>query len=59
MFDMKSFESKRLHGTEVKEQVSGLIWKNFAAVENVDENKDISRSLGGTGEDIKISLETV
>jgi hypothetical protein len=28
-------------------------------LENVNENRDISRSLGGIGEDIKVSIETV
>jgi len=28
-------------------------------LENVEENRDISRSLGGTGEDITVSFETV
>jgi hypothetical protein len=45
-FDMQRFDLRKLNNAKVKEQCQVKISKSFAALENLDDNVDISRAWG-------------
>jgi hypothetical protein len=53
-FDIQRFDLKKLNDAEVKEHYQVKISNRFAALENLDENVDISRAWGNIREKIKM-----
>jgi hypothetical protein len=55
--DVERFNLKQLNEKEVKEQYKVTIKNKFAALENLDDNRDINRALETISENTRISAK--